>query len=218
MNTLKIKDAAGVVQHLEVSAGDGTESNPFVSKSLVDMATNDLGRDAWGRPKVINDFTLFSALWTFNVTNRDWVHFNAPKNPGYPYTEVAGGIPLDNSNKYIGSKNGYMSVVSDGTNNTHIQSKRHVRYQPNKGYLYSSAHILPNPEQVGNREFGLNNAQSGVFFRLEGTSSDWKMYACKTTTVGGVKDTQNIDITAKIMAILPTFDPSKGHVYDIQMQ
>ena len=184
----------------------------------INLATNDLGRDAWGRPKVINDFTLFSALWTFNVTNRDWIHMTAPKTPGYPYTEIAGGIPKDNSNKYISSKNGYLSVVSDGTNNTHCQSKRHIRYQPNKGYLYSSAHILPNPNQVGFREFGLNNGQSGVFFKLEGTGTEWKMYGCKTTTIGGVKDRQCVDITDAILKKIPTFDPSKGHVYDIQMQ
>lgn len=182
------------------------------------LTNNDLGIDAWGRAKTVNDYTLFSGMWTFHVPNRQWLHYNAPKTPGFPYTEVSGGIPKDNSNKYVKSEHGHLLVVSDGTNDTSIWSKRHPRYQPNKGYLISTAVICPNPTQIGNREWGLNNGQSGVFFRLEGDGSNWKIYAGKITTVSGVKDFQYIDITSKILERFPNFDPSKGHVYDIQMQ
>lgn len=185
---------------------------------VVDLATNDIGRDAWGRPKVVTDHSLFSALWTFNVPNRQWLYFLAPKTPGYPYLEQPNGIPKDNSNKYISSEHGHLHIVSDGTNDTHLQSRRHVRYQPNRGYLYSTAVVLPSPTQIGNREFGLNNGQSGVYFRLEGDGTNWKMYASKVTTINGTKDRQYVDITAELLIAHPGFDPSKGHVYDIQMQ
>ena len=218
METIRFKDGSGQDKHLATSGGDGSVSNPYISKSIVDMATNDLGRDAWGRPKVINDFTLFSALWTFHVPNRQWIHLSAPKNPGYPYTEHDIPIPKDNSAKYVSSKNGYLSVISDATENTTLKSASTMRYQPNKGYLYSSAHILPNPNQVGNREFGLNNGQSGVYFRITGSGSDWQMFAVRKTTIGGVKTETADNITTHVQAMIPSLDPSKGHVYDIQMQ
>ena len=40
------------------------------------LATNDIGRDAWGRPKMILDYSLFSALWSYSVPNRMWIQHN----------------------------------------------------------------------------------------------------------------------------------------------
>jgi len=38
----------------------------------VDLATNDLGRDAWGRPKVIIDDSIFHGMFTYNVPVTRW--------------------------------------------------------------------------------------------------------------------------------------------------
>ena len=172
----------------------------------VDLATNDLGRDAWGRPKVITDFTLFSALWTFSVPNRVWLQQN---DVGSGYVEQSA---IDNT--LVKSTNGYLQITGNSTD-VSLVSKRHPRYQPNKGLLYSTAVILPNPNYVGNRQFGLLSTESGVFFDLEGDGSSWTLSVTRRTTVGGTTTDTSVDITS----MLPSgFDISKGHVYDIQME
>jgi len=179
----------------------------------INLATNDLGRDAWGRPKVIIDHTLFSGMWSFNVPNRQWIGYI--KDPLETSWDEEFFIPTDNSGDYFYSENGYLTVISKNGKDVCLRSKRHIRYQPNKGYLYSTAVILPEPNEIGIREWGQSSLQSGVFFRLSGTGSDWKLYACRMTHFSGVTTTIAEDITD----LLPDgFDISKGHVYDIQMQ
>ena len=173
----------------------------------VDLATNDLGRDAWGRPKVINDFTLFSALWTFSVPNRVWIQHN---DTGVGFVEQS---EIDNN--LVKSSDGYLQVTGTDAVDVSLISKRHPRYQPNKGLLYSTAVIIPNPAYVGNRQFGLLSTESGVFFDVAGDGTDWTLSVTRRTTVGGVTTNQTVDITN----MLPDgFDISKGHVYDIQME
>ena len=35
--------------------------------SVVDLTNNDLGKDAWGKPKVVNDNSIFHGMFSFNV-------------------------------------------------------------------------------------------------------------------------------------------------------
>ncbi len=179
------------------------------------LGNNDLVYDAWGRQKVINDFSMFAALWTFNVPNSIWLMYLFNKAaPSLGFVEQT-TIAKDNTDARVASKNGYLVVKADSTHYVHLQSKRHIRYQPNRGFLYSSAVILPNPNSLGKRHFGMPAHESGVFFELEGLGSSWKIHACKRTTLEGVTTEIKEDVTA----LLPDgFDPSKGNVYDIQMQ
>ena len=176
----------------------------------VDLATNDLGRDAWGRPKVILDFTLFSALWSYSVPNRVWLQFN----------DIGAGDVEQSAidNNLVKSTHGHLKVTSNDTTDVYLRSKRHPRYQPNKGMLYSTATIMPDPNFVGNRSFGLLNQSNGVYFKMIGTGASWTMNVVRDSTIGGVLTTETVDITAQILAKIPSFDPSKGHVYDIQME
>ena len=182
------------------------------SKSTVqaNLATNDLGRDAWGRPKTITDFSLFSALWSFSVPNRVWLQYN---DTGTGYTEQTS---IDNN--LVKSTHGHLKVTGNSTTDVYLRSKRHPRYQPNRGLLFSTAVNLFNPTYQGKRDFGLINTTNAIHFELEGDGSDWKMNVVRLTTLAGASSTQRVDITSNIMDLIPSFDPSKGHVYDIQME
>lgn len=174
----------------------------------VEIAKNDLGYDAWGRPKVINDYSLFSGLWTFNVLDRIWLQYN---NTGVGYIEQ----PLIDKD-LIKSIHGHLKVTGDSNTDVHMASKRHLRYQPNKGLLYSTATIIPDPNFIGTRQFGLmTNEHYGLFFELIGDGASWVMNVVKRSTKTGVLSEQRVNITD----LLPDgFDPSKGHVYDLQME
>ncbi len=40
------------------------------------LGKNDLGNDAWGRQKVVFDYSLFHGIWTYDVPNRIWKQKN----------------------------------------------------------------------------------------------------------------------------------------------
>lgn len=172
----------------------------------VNPQKNDLGYDAWGRMKVINDHSIFTGMWTFSIPNRVWLQNN---DTGAGYVEQSA---IDNS--LVKSTGGHLQVTGNLTTDVMLLSKRHPRYQPNKGLLYSPAIILPNPEYVGTRRFGLG-VENAVFFELVGDGTAWKMYAVRRSTVAGVQSEQRADITGN----LPYgFEPGRGHVYDTQME
>lgn len=182
--------------------------SPSTTKSgVVDLATNALGRDAWGRPKVINDYSLFSALWTYSVPNRKWLQYN---NTGTGLIEQSF---IDNN--LVKSENGHLVVTSNNITDVYLRSKRHPRYQANRGLLYSTALIIPNPNFVGTREFGFFNLENGVFFRIVGDGTSYKLYVVRRYYEDGVVVDSQVDITS---ALPVGFDISKGHVYDIQLQ
>jgi len=164
--------------------------------------------DAWGRPKAVMDHSLFSATFTFNVPNRVWEQVDIDNTPGYNPVQK----PIDNT--YIRSSDRMLSVLSGtsaGAGHV-VKTKNFVRYQPNRGQLFSTAIILPNPTASGIREFGLGTAHNGVEFQLIGDGADWDLRF--TRRKGTVVQT---DVSLK--PFLPAdFDPSKGHVYDIQFQ
>ena len=162
-------------------------------------------QDAWGRPKTVLDFSLFHGLWTYNVPNRIWEEYS-----------IVGAVttPLTSTGTNTNSTN-HMLVVDSGTtanSGTALLSKRHPRYQPNRGHLFSTATILDNAVYDGIRRFGLIKQDNGVYFELEGDGAAWAMYAVRKSQ-GVVKTRQ--DITSSMPA---GFDPEKGNVYDIQYQ
>ena len=204
---------------------DGNGSNVDLATTIIPsgavthhaLGANDLCLDAWGRQKIVNDYTMFAGLWSFNVPNRQWVAFHQDTTnlPG-GFVEV-GEIPKDNTGTHIKSYNGMLSVKADTDFNVHLQSKRHMRYQPNKGFLYSTAVILPDPTNVlYTRHFGvMGGRRNGLYFELIGTGSAFTLNVVRRRHIGTAVEEFKTDITAS----LPDgFDMSKGHVYDIQAQ
>lgn len=157
--------------------------------------SNDLVLDAWGRPKVVNDRSLLHGMFTFNIPVDKW-------------RESINGTEVNFTNAT--SVDGKLVLTSGSTTNdkTLLNTFRNPRYQPNRGYLYSTAVILPNYTDLGNRRFGAGTEENGVFFSLESGT----LYAVVRTTIGGVtsEDKQIIEATG--------IDLTKGHVYDIQFQ
>jgi hypothetical protein len=119
-------------------------------------------------------------------------------------------------NTLVKSTKGHLEVTGNSTTDTMLLSKRHPRYQANRGFLYSSAFVIPTPTITGTRRFGAAvDGETGLFFELVGNGSTWVMNAVRKTTVLGVTTETRVDITS----LLPDgFDPSKGNIYDMQMQ
>ncbi|NOQ31170.1 MAG: hypothetical protein GQ570_08620 [Helicobacteraceae bacterium] len=158
------------------------------------LGTSDLVLDAWGRQKTITDFSMFHGMFTFEVPERMWIETSdLVEQPFAQFT----------------SFNGMLKCQGLAGVEARLTSKRHPRYQPNRGLLYSSSMILPDVATTAIHDFGMFNHQSGVFFR---TASN-VLYAVKRTMVNGVVSEIVEEIT------LPdTIDLSKGNIFDIQMQ
>lgn len=161
--------------------------------AVVDLTPNDLGRDAWGRQKVVKDTSIIHGMFTFNVPVTTWYE----EDNEVPQTSFVGAS----------SVNGKLVFSSLGSKR-YLRTFRNPRYQPNRGLLYSSSHILPNPTADGERLFGVFTHQSGAFFKLTSVG----LYAVVRTTIDGVTtdDEYLIDTTG--------LDLSKGNIYDIQLQ
>jgi hypothetical protein len=108
------------------------------------------------------------------------------------------------------SVDGKLNIEAGATLNddTRLETFRNPRYEPNRGYLYSTALFLPGPTDDGARRWGYFTAESGAFFKLVAGG----LYAVVRTTVSSVTsdDEYLIDTTG--------IDLSKGNTFDIQMQ
>lgn len=164
----------------------------------INISKNQLGYDAWGRAKIVNDKSLFHALFTQNVPIRSW-------------KELFNDVERAPTNAV--SKNGKLRLIAGATLNdkTVLESFRNLRYKPNRGHLYSTAGYILNPEGSMQRDFGTFTEESGVFFRVKSDG----IFAVVATTVNAVysENEQLIDTSS-----LTNFDLSKGNTYDIQFQ
>ena len=171
------------------------------------MGTSDLIVDAWGRQKVVNDYSLFHGVWTYDVPNRLWEEWSFTSGT---YT------PLAQTGTLVTSEDNMLCVSSGivAGNGAQVRSKRNPRYQPNRGHLYSSSMIIPNAIGDGRRRFGLfcgcETFGNGVYFELEGDGSDWTLYA--------VRKSHGVIVLREAITTPTGYDPEKGHVYDIQYQ
>lgn len=161
----------------------------------VTLARNDLGYDAWGRPKGITDKSLFSGLFTKNIPKSIWKE-NINGTEGEPTNST--------------SLNGKLNVIAGATLNdiTTLCTYRHLRYQANRGHLYSTAGFIINPTALMVRDFGTFTIESGTFFRVKSDG----LYGVVATTYGGVyyEDERLIDTTG--------IDLTGGNTYDIQFE
>lgn len=151
---------------------------------------------AYGLQKVENNFSLFDAIWTYNVPDREWKGF------------VNGiELPLINGNTYIRSEGGALCLEPLINEGCSISSKRHCRYQANRGILFSNSMILPNINGIGKRRWGLFTSSEGIFFELD----NGILYA--------VLRTNSVDYRKEVdLSKFKNIDLSKGHLYDIQLK
>ena len=143
-------------------------------RRILGIGNDGIFADAWGRQKVVTDFSMWHGVFTFDVPDKMWIEFS--NGVEVPKTDAT-------------SENGELKLISNG-GNTYLMSKRHPRYQPNRGMLYSSALFLDN-----------TNASNG------------NLYAVIRTTIDGITYEDR-----KLCDQLPSFEPSKGNIYDVQMQ
>ena len=164
----------------------------------------DLSLDAWGHQKIVQDVSLFSSSFTFNIDRILWVPF-----------ENGIEIYYDVDLTKMASTNGKLVMSSGITigDSSHLMARRHPRYQPNRGHLYSSSVFLPSKGAIGKRNFGLMTTTNSAYFCLE----DGILYATIRTTIDGSTSEpfkQAIDLVALGLNV----DLEKGNIYDIQMQ
>lgn len=170
----------------------------YLSKIQANLATNDLGRTAWGLPKISLDNSIFHGMFTYNVPITTWYETlnNVLQTPETNAVSVNGALEVSAG-----------AVLND---TTVLRTYRNPRYEPNRGMLYSTAGMIINPTGLMERDFGIFTAESGVFFRLK---SGGTLVGVIRTTRTGVTTEDEIALT------LPAgTDLSKGNVYDIQYQ
>jgi hypothetical protein len=167
---------------------------------------NDYSLDAYDRPKTILDRSLFSATFTHAILARVWEE--ALSVAGTP-TYLAG---FNNAT----SRKGMLSLVSGTTANNAsvLRSKRHFRYQPNRGQLFSTSANCPNPTATANRLWGLTTRNDGFAFELTGDGADWDLEIVHRA-YGAVSHRHSIK--SALLEKQPDFDPSMHQLYDIQI-
>jgi len=155
-------------------------------------------KTVWGTPKYAQDYSIYSGIWTYNIPIRKWL------------TYIDGSELLDPNDAPARaySNQGALFIKSGTTigNRTRVSSRRHARYQANRGMYYSSSVGLPDPTATGIRMWGLFNPvpdTDGFYFKLE----DGVLYACQA--YAGIERAEEITIPFDI-------DLSLGNIYDIQ--
>lgn len=166
---------------------------------LVDLGDNELWRDAWGRPKVYSDLSLFSSLFVSSIDVDRWV-------------ELVDGVE-QSTHSNTTSINGKLNITSSVLNQrVTLRSTRNPRYRPNRGHLYSTSILIPSSDLNAIHRFGLFNEESGVFFELN--NGVW--YGVLRSTLDGVTSDNKKEF--KLNTYPKLQDAKMGNVFDIQYQ
>lgn len=171
------------------------------------LGTNDFAYDIWGHAQSVSPVTRFHGMWTFDIPQKTWLVYEddveiAPASVT-GCVSSSGGAFLDTGTGGAGT---FASVL--------LSSRRHVRYQPNRGHHFATALILPDAGNDGTAEWGLfselsGTIENGCFFRLE---ADGTLSAVIVSNNVETYD-QAIDTSA-----ITGFDVTKGNLYDIRFQ
>lgn len=155
-----------------------------------------LGVDAWGRNKTVIDYSIYHGVFTYVIPPEMWIKY------------INGVEDLTNDDTaFFYSNNGKCTVKGGIGQSSYLMSKRHPRYQPNRGHLYSSSIMCPSPSATGTRRWGVFNSKYGAFFEL----LDGDLFSVVRTTNDGIT-------TDDRKLISYDFDIDRGNIYDIQMQ
>lgn len=167
------------------------EQNHFIAGS------GDLALDAWGLQKTVSPYSLFHSLFTFDVPFKMW-------------QSDINGVEEDLRTSTLAiSTDGALdlSTLANSGDITYIHSRRHPRYQSNRGHHYASSILIPTPSDNAIEDFGLFTETNGVFFRV---GVDGLLYACIQSN--GV-------VTHQELISMPfELDYSKGNIFDIHYQ
>jgi hypothetical protein len=160
------------------------------------LGTGELTEDAWGIQKVSLPYSLFKSTFTFDIPRKSWFMY---ENGTQVYTSTA-----------IASTDGAAVLTTTAAKTALIlESRQCSPYQANRGVLFSTALWCPSKTADGVREWGVQNADAGVFFRLK---ADGKLYAVQRSLTVETKE-EEITTTG-----VSGFDVQKGNIYDIQYQ
>jgi hypothetical protein len=163
----------------------------------VSLGAGDLIRDAWGIQKVSLPHSLFHGMFTFDIPAKKWFMYE-------------GGVQVYTSTNIVSTNGAAVLTTSVGKSSLILESRVCPPYQPNRGILFSTALWCPSKTAVGgNREWGLQNIDSGAFFRLK---ADGLLYAVQRSLTVETKE-ELIDTSG-----IAGFDVEKGNIYDIQGQ
>lgn len=169
---------------------------PRVAVGGGSLGEGDLTVDAWGVQKMSLPYSLAHGLYTFDVPASQWFMYE-------------NGVQVYTSTR-VTSVNGAGVVTADSTKTAVIlESRECPRYQPNRGHLFSSALWCPSAAANGERKWGVETAENGVYFKLK---ADGLLYACLKS--GGVETREELISTV----LVDGFDVQKGNTYDIQYQ
>lgn len=160
------------------------------------LGAGDLTLDAWGVQKMSLPYSIFHGMWTFDIPPSMWFMYE-------------NGVQVYTSTNIV-SSGGAAVLTTSATKTALIMEGRECpRYQPNRGHLFSTALWTPLKTRNGSRQWGVETAENGVFFRLK---ADGLLYAVLKS---GVTETKEEVINTSVLA---GFDVQKGNVYDIQYQ
>ena len=172
-------------------------SSGKVSIAGQSLGTGDLTTDAWGIQKVSLPYSLFHGLFTFDIPSKMWFMYE-------------GGTQVYTSTNIVSTDGAAVLTTSAGKTTLLLESRLCPPYQPNRGQLFSTALWCPSKTAVGgNREWGIQTSDAGVFFRLK---ADGLLYAVRRSLI--VEVAEEVITTTGVAG----FDVEKGNVYDIQYQ
>lgn len=161
------------------------------------LGDGDLTLDAYGLQKMVIPYTMFHSLFTFDVPVKMWAN------------EINGVEENLLISTLVTSVNSMLNVKTAANNGdiTYLHSRRHPRFQANRGHLYSASIIIPTPTDAAVEDWGLFTDINGVFFRVK---VDGELYAC-IQSGGSITHQEKITMPFEL-------DLTKGHIYDIQFQ
>lgn len=161
------------------------------------LGTNDLSLDAWGHQKVVQDWSTFHGMFTFDIPSSMWfVYEDEVQIPNRTAINVF-------------SQGGAAHILADATHpDAKLESRECPRYQPNRGILLPTALICPTVGNDGTAEWGGQTAENGVFFRIK--ANDTKLYGVLKS--GGI-ETREIELD-----VPDGWAANQRHLYDIRAQ
>lgn len=180
----------------EYSVSTKYDSINNVHTPRVFLGAGDDSLSSYGLQKVVNDVSVFHSAFTFDVSPVLWLYFED-------------GVEVTTSTRAT-STGGRLNLTSgSGVGDTAlIHSRRHPRYQPNRGLKWASSIGFKGANKDGIIKVGMfDDAENGIYYKTVG---DGKLYACVAS--GGVETHMeevvfNFDINIEL-----------GNNYDIQVQ
>lgn len=117
--------------------------------------------DVWWKPKVTLDYSLLRAAFFFGMDPQDWLSIENWVEV-YPATKT---IVSD----WAAKVNSWPTIWDSNL----VETRRHPRYQPNRGHLFSTACFQPNPTANWLRRIWFMCPDYKAVFQLE----NWVLYA-----------------------------------------